>query len=273
MLGAAVANDAAAGVDLPTGEFHLAISPSDQLLDCLWNDDYTGVGDEYYDVKYEEMCDNPHVRVRNRNTPAVRIDNLSSTMSPLTQFTLTINEGPYIFGNGDGSSAWAGYFKPTTYTDAGVQITDSQVSSDKKTLTISFNGLGQNTKAIFHVDLDLDPNDSASDDYFPYPDYRNVLFGAPLEDGDSASNPFDDPTTPATVTATFGPPDGRTLGPASLVQLTEAPTYQNDSFRPYGVADPIEVLTFQIPEPSSVGLALGAGLAAALVARRSRRRG
>lgn len=248
--------DARAAFPPPTGEFHLAVTSSARLLDSLWKPDY-------YDVKYEEQCDNPHLRVRARNTPAIRIDNFSATLQPITSVTFTINQSPYIFGSGDGGSmAFDNYIMNSPYTDAGVTITGSSLSGDKKSLTITFDGLEKDLKAIFLVDLDLDPNDPNADDMFPYPDYRNVLFGAPLDNGDA-------PTNPASITINYG--DGRVIGPATLQQITEAPVYQNGTIRPYGLADRVDVHTFQIPEPSSVALALAAGAAAVAVGRRSRR--
>ena len=252
---ALLAGAARAAVPPPTGEFHLAITSSARLLDSLWEPDY-------YDVKYEEQCDNPHLRVRARNTPAIRIDNFSATLAPITSVTFTINQSAYIFGDGDGGSMlFDDYTMDSPYTDAGVTITGSSLSADKKSLTITFDGLDKDLKAIFLVDLDLDPSDPNADDMFPYPDYRNVLFGAPLDNGDA-------PTNPASVTINYE--DGREIGPATLQQLTDAPVYQNDVIRPYGLADRVDVHTFQIPEPSSVALALVAGAGAMAVGRRRR---
>jgi hypothetical protein len=252
---ALLANDAHAAVPPPTGEFFMAVTSSARLLDSLWEPDF-------YDVQYEEQCDNPHLRVRARNAPAIRIDNFSATLEPITSVTLTINQGPYIFGNGDGGlMGFDGYLRNSTYTDAGVAITGSSLSGDKKSLTITFDGFAKDMKAIFCVDLDLDPNDPDAADMFPYPDYRNVLFGAPLDDGEP-------PTNPASVTINYE--DGRVIGPATLQQLTEAPTYQNDTIRPYGLADRVDVHTFQIPEPSSALLALAAGATAVALRRRRR---
>jgi hypothetical protein len=250
---ALVVGQARAAVPPPSGEFHLAVTSSARLLDSLWEPDY-------YDVKYEEQCDNPHLRVRARNTPAIRIDNFSATLQPITSVTFTINQDEYIFGDGDGGSMiFDDFTSNSPYTDAGVTITGSVLSTDKKSLTINFDGLENDMKAIFLVDLDIDPTAPNADDLFPYPDYRNVLFGAPLDNGDA-------PTNPASITVHYG--DGREIGPATLQQLTEAPVYQNDTIRPYGLADRVDVHTFQIPEPSSVALALAAAAAAISLGRR-----
>lgn len=251
-----LAGEAGAALPPPTGEFHLAVTSSARLLDSMWESDY-------YDVKYEEQCDNPHLRVRARNTPAIRIDNFSSTLAPITSVTFTINQGAYIFGSGDGGMPFNGYVANSPFTDAGVTITGSSLSQDKKSLTITFDGLERDLKAIFNVDLDLDPNDANAADMFPYPDYRNVLFGAPLDSGEA-------PTNPASITINYE--GGRVIGPATLQQITEAPVYQNAAIRPYGLQDRVDVQTFQVPEPSSVALTVAAGVAAVAASRRRRRR-
>jgi hypothetical protein len=256
-VAALLGGEVRAAVPPPTGEFFMAVSSSARLLDSLWEPDY-------YDVKYEEQCDNPHLRVRARNTPAIRIDNFSATLAPVTSVTLTINQSEYIFGDGDGGSMlFDDYTMDSPYTDAGVTILGSLLSADKKSLTINFDGLEKDMKAIFLVDLDIDPNDPNAEDLFPYPDYRNVLFGAPLDQGEP-------PTNPASITINYG--DSRVIGPATLQQITEAPVYQNDAIRPYGLADSVDVDIFEIPEPSSVVLALAACVAAVGYGRRRSRR-
>ena len=140
--------------------------------------------------------------------------------------------------------------------------TGSSVSPDGKTLTVNFDGLTAGKKAIFNVDFDAqDPG------MFPFPDYRMVLLGAPYQ-GES-------PTTPATYGATFtnaaSPvPNSRTLN-AEFDQMTETPAWHDMVIRPYSVMDKVEVIPggAEIPEPSSLILAVGGLGLLTLRARRS----
>jgi hypothetical protein len=234
--------------------FTMALAPSPRLLDAWWTPDY-------YDVLYDESCDNPHLRVRARNKPAIRIDNNGSSTAPITTFTLKINEGPYVFSTGDFvTDNFTDYIRDSIYTDPGVSIDSSSVSADFKTLTVNFSGLAPGTKAIFNIDLDTtDPMG------FPFPDYRNVLFGAPLDVGEP-------PTTPATFTMSFGPPLETISG--SFTQITTPPSQQNEPVRPYGEPDKMEILTIEgvVPEPSSIVMAGGMGLAVVVAGLRARKR-
>jgi hypothetical protein len=251
-LTAAASHTAWAVVPVPTG-FLLDISPSARILDALdMNRDGIINSTMYHDIIYDESCDNPHLRIRARNKPALMLTNESDSAAPITSFVMQINEGPYSFGTGDlVGDNFTNFIKNTMYTDAGVTITSSSVSPDMKTLTVNFDGLTAGKKAIFNIDLDTtDPN------YFMYPDYRIVLFGAPLE-GES-------PTTPADVDVTFtGPlpaPNTKTLH-AAFVQEGETPEFANEHIRAYQEEDKMEVTGLGVPEPSTALLTL-AGIAA-----------
>ena len=117
------------------------------------------------------------------------------TGDAITSFKLEIEEGSYVFGTGDASNGFQNAIKNSMYTDVGVGVTGSVDPNNAKVLNVNFTGLTQGKMAIFHIDLDpSNPND------FSYPDYRMVLFGAPLEG--------EDPTEPAVATIT------RASGPA-----------------------------------------------------------
>ncbi|RIK80779.1 MAG: hypothetical protein DCC67_08910 [Planctomycetota bacterium] len=248
----AAAAPAGAVVPQPVG-FELTLSCNARVLDAI--------GEAYFmDVWKEEACDNPHLRVRNRNKPALMLTNNMDSVAPITSFTLTINEGPYVFGAGDFAiDGFTDLVKNTMYSDAGVTIIGSSLSDDGKTLTVNFDGLDQGKKAIFCVDIDPDG------DGFPYPDYRNVLFGAPVASGGAT-------TDPASYAVTFtgpgsAPNTNRLVGDFDV--MTAPPTYQNATIRPYIQMDPIEITTVggQIPEPAGAMLAL-VGAAALAAARR-----
>jgi len=244
-----VASSADAAVPTPTA-FELLFSPSARVLGAYDTP-------HYYEVKYDESCDNPHLRIRARNKPAIMIENAANSAAPITSFTLQINQSPYFFGTGDAvTDNFDNFIKKTIYSDAGVIITGSSVSPDAKTLTVTFDGLSAGKKAVFNIDLD-----TSSPNMFMYPDYRSVLFGAPLTPGGS-------PTTPATASATFtnntAAPNTRTLS-LNLPQETQHPKYMNEDIRPYHAEDKMEVIKTAIPEPTGVALSLaGFGALAAL---------
>jgi hypothetical protein len=261
-LGAAVAagltaSEARAVVPTPTG-FTLQISPYARVLEYLGTP-------EFMDVLWEESCDNPHLRVRARNKPAIMLTNNDDSAAPITSFTLSIDASqPYLFGTGDiVSDNFTNFIKDTIYTDAGVSITGSSLSPDGKTLTVNFDGLTAGKKAIFNVDFDAEDMDM-----FPYPDYRMVLMGAPY--------PGESETTPGSYAATFtnsaSPvPNSQTLS-ADFEQMTETPSYHDLVIRPYGVMDKVEVIPggAEVPEPNTLMLAIGGlGLLAVRQVRRS----
>ncbi len=248
--------EAQAVVPTPTG-FTLQISPYARVLE------YIGTP-EFMDVLWEESCDNPHLRVRARNKPALMLTNNADSTAPITSFTLSIDASqPYLFGTGDiVSDNFTNFIKDTIYTDAGVSITGSSISPDGRMLTVNFDGLTAGKKAIFNVDFDAEDMDM-----FPFPDYRMALLGAPY--------PGENPTTPGSYSATFtnaaSPvPNSQTLT-GEFEQMEETPTYHDLVIRPYGVMDKLEIITGggEIPEPSSLVLAFG-GLTA-LAFRRVRR--
>jgi hypothetical protein len=255
LLATVASQPASAVVPSPAG-YELQISPYARVLDA--------VGTPYFmDVLWEESCDNPHLRVRARNKPAIMLTNDGTSLAPITSFSLTINEGPYLFGTGDFvTDAFDNFIRDTIYTDAGVSITSSSVSNGGKTLNVNFDGLTAGKKIIFNVDIDAEDMGM-----FPFPDYRNVLFGAPVDGGAL-------PTDPASYSATFTnaaspAPNMTTLG-GDFVQLDVPPTYQNDDIRPYREMDKVEITVVDevVPEPNSALLAATAIGALAAIRRK-----
>jgi hypothetical protein len=209
----------------------------------------------------EESCDNPHLRIRARNKPAVMVINDGTSAAPITELTIKINDagGMYAFGMGDvATDFFTNFVKPTIYSDAGVMITSSSASPDLRTLTINFSGLEAGKKAIFNIDLD------PLNGMFMFPDYRGALFGAPLSPGDP-------PTTPATITALYqnntAAPNTKLLT-LNLPQMTVNPTWMNENIRPYHSMDMVEMMGGEIPEPGCIVLALP--VVAAMAWRRGR---
>lgn len=251
---AAVGSSQQANAALVNTDFNIAFSPSPRVLGAI--------GTPQYDmVAKDEMCDNPLLRIFARNKPGVLIANDPTSDAPITSFTLSIqNPGTFVFGTGDfATDNFTQYIKQSMFTDPGVNVTGSSVSDGGKTLTVNFSGLTAGKKAIFCIDLDTTDNNA-----YPFPDFREVLFGAPMS---SNSNP----TAPATFSVTFTdpvPPNPTKTIPGVLEQVTEVPQWHDMVVRPYHAMDPIEVLGGGVvPEPTTAALAL-VGLLA-VVRRRS----
>jgi hypothetical protein len=229
-----------------TAGFDVKIAPSARVLGAM------GTAMETQ-VRNEEACDNPLLRTRARNKPAVMVTNSTMSDAPIDSFTIRISDGPYLFGDGDNSmDNFNGFIRETVYSPDGVTITGSTLSSNGTQLTVHFDGLTAGKSVIFNIDLDA--NDM---DMFPFPDFRSVLFGAPMNAGDA-------PTDPAVVSALFLDDSGeepmtRRLE-RQLQQITEVPAYANSRIRPYHVNDPIEVVGIGtmdvVPEPASATAAL-----------------
>lgn len=243
LFAAAMASRAHAIVPSPTA-FEVLFSPSARVLGATDTPDF-------FDVQYDESCDNPHLRIRARNKPGVLVKNDDTSAAPITSFTLKINEGAYFFGTGDvATDNFDSFIKNSIYSDAGVIITGSSVSPDAKTLTVTFDGLTAGKRAIFNIDLDSsDPN------AFMFPDYRAVLFGTP-HNGVS--------TDPATASATFtgntAAPNSRTVS-VTLPDEDDEPTYMETAIRPYQAEDIMEVIgdgASEVPEPAGFVLAAAA---------------
>lgn len=236
------------------GSYRVDIASSERLLNAL------GTPEEA-EVQHQVSCDNPHYRVRARNKPAIKITNDVGSGGDLTGFTLRINQAAYLFGEGDTAlDGFDQFIKRSAYTDPGVDITGSSLSGDGRTVTVNFSGLSAGKSAIFRVDLDT--NDV---NLFPFPDFRNVLFGADSGGG---------PGTPAVTTATFTAGGMSTTSPeTALDPILGQMSFFEGSVRPYNASDPVIPSGgggTTIPEPTSVVLLLTGALGAAALRRKRR---
>lgn len=236
-------------------QYSLSIAPSERVLAAI------GTA-EFDQVLHEESCDNPHLRVRARNKPSLMLTNGDDATAPIESFTIQINEGPYLFGDGDAASDnFTGFIRESVfYMDPDVSIRGSSISDDGTALTIDFSGLTAGKSVVFSVDLDA--NDP---DMFPFPDYRTVLFGAPMSS-------IADPTQPGSYSAVYSDGESeRTVG-GDFAQQTDALVYFNANIRPYTTMDMIEVTQNQVEIPEPGTWALGALSLAGFAAAGCRRR-
>jgi hypothetical protein len=240
--------------------FELKLGPSDRLLAAI------GTAMEH-SVWMQESCDNPHNRVRANNKPALMLTNTSTGVGKIQSFTMTINSSPggsdvpYIFGTGDSSmDVYTGYVKKSLYSTDGVSITGSSISADKSTLTVTFADFSPGRRVLFNVDLDPE-----SPSAWPFPDFRNVLHGAPLQAGGTPTDPAD-----VLVRLVDETTDNVSQLTAMLEQITDMPLYSNANVRPYQVMNPMEVTEVavsEIPEPAAAIL-LGLAVAGTVARRR-----
>lgn len=219
----------------------------------------------FHDIMMEQSCDNPHLRTYASNKPAIMIT-AGSTLeasAQLSKFVLTINNSSYAFGTGDfATDHFSQFITQSVYSDAGVNIVGNTLSADKRTLTLDLTGLTAGKSVIFNVDLDTtDPS------MFIYPDFRNVLSGAPLSAAAS-------PTAVATYIATFTKAAESLNAPGSFAQDSAVPEFANQTTRPYNTMVMQPIISGGggapgVPEPASY-LLLATAIAAGAATRRRR---
>ena len=215
--------------------FSIDIGPYARVLDAIGTP-------EYNSILMDESCDNPHLRVRANNKPAIKVSVADTTTAgvELTSFSLAINSDPYLFGTGDfATDGFTDFIRETIFVDDGVTILGSTLSADMQTLTVNFNGMTAGKSAIFNVDLDVvdDPL------MFQFPDYRVVLNGAPVSSTAA-------PTAPATISGTFSDGLMELSQSKDLDQQTTVPEYFNEHLRPYHTMDTVPV----VPEGMEPGM-------------------
>jgi len=193
-------------------------------------------------------CDNPHNRIRARNRSAVLVENDGTSDADLTSFTIQINQAGFEFGSGDvGSPDYSGnYYLASPYLSPNVDILGSSVSADGSLLTVNFSGLAPGESAIFRIDIDPKDNNG-----FPFPDYREALFGLDSLGGAGVNQLGE-------TSATFSKGEtSATTAPATLLAANAA-IYINANVRAYHANDPVGQLGggggTMIPEPTTAAL-------------------
>lgn len=230
-------------------------------------------------INYAEW-DTGYQRLLDRNMPYLMLQNDALSAEPIMELRLTIGDERFNFGN------TAKMFHGL-YTMIGLSIPNAVVNSHVEDagneLVVNFGSQGilPGSSVCFRINLDVDADHS---DFFPYPDFRTVLFdmnGYNVYDG-NVYDPSDEDNAMALVT--FGA--GESMFEAGPVAFQDTPVggveqfFSNGALRPYGVMEKAstfivsaEIETEVVPEPSSIALVLlGCAGGAVLAARRRRRK-
>jgi PEP-CTERM motif len=253
------------------GSYQINIGESGRLLEAMVKEQRGLIThDQFTAIKMEEMWKSPSIRLVDRNRPAIVLQNISdpNTNNEISQFTIDIKQLGYEFGSGDfNPDPFAGALTfLTKYSDPGVTlsttygtVSDVDLTQDRTKLVLNIGGLTPGKSLIFRVDLDPMPLASVA-----YPDYRYVLLGADIEDGQGPATPAEisalfaagegaNRMTTATEPAEFAPGMGQTFPGAGLLEAYHS--QQNSNIYAQTGSTGTEV-----PEPATV-LLLIAGLA------------
>lgn len=218
-----------------------------------------------WDIGYQRMMD--------RNAPYIELLNEATSSSPMTEFHLTIGDNRFNFGPVEGADLIM-----LGSTTPGFALTSNTVGNlgDELVVTIGNGGLLPGQLVRFKIKLDVDPSFAAqyaASFGASLPDFRTVLFdmnGVNVYDGVVNTSSADN----AKASVVFNP-GGKSNEVAFADEQVAAGQYFNSNLRQYKAMDP--VLIFQvgggteIPEPTSIGLAI-LGLSAGMLLRgRSRR--
>ncbi|WP_197529016.1 PEP-CTERM sorting domain-containing protein [Aeoliella mucimassa] len=223
--------------------FQIKISEKEMILEHPDDPDY----------KMYAMWDTAYQRIQNRNMPWIEVENLEESTGNLTEFSITIGDTDYNFGDTN-----YGTYALLSDSTPGISISSTSTGDE---LVVSIGNGGLAPGEIVRFGIDIDP-DAGVDGLFPYPDFRLVLFdmnGSDASDNAIASALFVDTNDQSiTKTAAAQLEDYEVSGNQSL--------YYNQILRPYGVMEGIDTFVAgtltdptQVPEPSSVvlvGLAL-----------------
>jgi len=263
-----------------SGSYQIDIGESERLLEAQLRNQRGEITPQQLDaIAVEESCKNPSQRLIDRNRPAILLQNTSAVApsNEISQFTIDLEEMGFEFGTGDfNPDPFAGGLTLlSNRSDAGISISSSfgtvsdvDLTTDRSKLVLDVSGLTPGKALIFRFDLDPNPLTTTM-----FPDYRQVMLGADIGDGNG-------PATPSLISATFAAgvgPDFMTTSttPASFTGefdglLTTAGLlegyHSQASSQMFGQTGE----TGEIPEPSTAVL-LFAGFAGLSLARRNRR--
>jgi hypothetical protein len=247
---------------LALNTWQVSISEKEQKLenpvDMMW--------DKWlmWDIGFQRMIE--------RNMPYIELLNEAESTSPITEFRLTIGDNRFNFGPVENTNL---VLLGSTTPGFALSATTAGGLGDELVVAIGNGGLLPGQLLRFKINLDVDPAYAAT--YAAsfgdsQPDFRTVLFdmnGNNVYDGVVNTSSADN----AQASVVFNP-GGTSQAVAFADETVAAGQYFNSNLREYRAMDP--VLIFQvgggeIPEPTSIGLAM-LGLTVGMLLRgRSRR--
>lgn len=259
-----------------SGSFKIDIAESERLLEAMLKEERREITPVQLNaIHLEESCKNPSIRLIDRNRPAIVLRNISdlSTKNEISQFTIDLQQIGFEFGNGDfDPDPFAGMLTIlSNRSDPGITlassygtVSDLDLTEDRSKLVLDIGGLTPGKALFFRLDLDPNPMTTVA-----FPDYRHVMLGADVGDGNGPAAPAlisalfaagegSDRMTTATRPFEFRPGIEEILTTAGLIEgyHSQAPSQR------YSTNGSTE-----IPEPSTVMLLL-AGLACNYLSRR-----
>jgi hypothetical protein len=260
-----------------SGSFKVDIAESERLLEAMLREERGEITPAQLGaIKHEESCKNPSIRLIDRNRPAIVLQNTSdlSTENEISQFSIDLQQFGFEFGNGDfDHDPFAGMLTIlSNRSDPGITlassygtVSDMDLTEDRSKLVLDIGGLTPGKALFFHLDLDPNPMTTVA-----FPDYRHVMLGADVGDGNGPAAPAlisalfaagkgSDLMTTATIPSEFNPGIEEILSTAGLIEGYHSQA-SSQRFSTSG--------STEIPEPSTVMLLL-AGLAGLSRTRRS----
>ncbi len=219
------------------------------------------------------MWDIGYQRMMCRNTPYLELLNDPASSSPITEFHLTIGDNRFNFGPVEGTD-----LVMLGSTTPGFSLGSSTVGNlgDELVVSIGNGGLLPGQLVRFKIKLDVDPTFAAqyaASFGASLPDYRTVLFdmnGVNVYDGITHSSSADN----AQAFVVFDP-EGKSNTAVFQDEPVAAGQYYNNNLRAYSAIDPVLIFQLEgsqeVPEPTSIGLAMLGLSAGVLLRRRSRR--
>ncbi|MCH7751014.1 MAG: PEP-CTERM sorting domain-containing protein [Planctomycetes bacterium] len=260
-----------------SGSFKIDIAESERLLEAMLDEERGEITvAQLHAIQMEEMCKNPSIRLIDRNRPALVLQNTTSALSPqneISQFTIDLQEMGFEFGNGD--------FNPDPFvgmltilsnrSDPGITlassygtVSDSDLTEDRSKLVLDIVGLTPGKAMFFRLDLDPNPMTTVA-----FPDYRHVMLGADVGDGNG-------PAAPALISALFAAGEGSDRMTTATSPSEFNPGIEEiltmsgliEGYHSQASSQRFSTSGNTIPEPSTVMLLL-AGLAGLSRTRRS----
>ena len=251
-----------------SGSFKVDIAESERLLEAVLKEERGEITPAQLSaITHEESCKNPSIRLIDRNRPAIVLRNTSdlSSKNEISQFTFDLQQIGFEFGNGD--------FDPDPFaamltilsnrSDPGITLASSY-GEDRSKLVLDIGGLTPGKALFFRLDVDPNPMTTAA-----FPDYRHVMLGADVGDGNG-------PAAPALISALFAAGEGSERMTTATSPSEFNPGIEEilsmsgliEGYHSQASSQRYSTSGTTIPEPSTVMLLL-AGLAGLSRTRRS----